>query len=365
MRLSIFILLFLIAPKYFGQIDLAEKEKALNESLLKFRQANTDDDMLSTNVIFKKQMYDFLRLEGAFNYQFKELKTVACLTSSDGLVKIIHWNLEFTDYTYTYFGYILKWDPNEEKCQIIEMVDVTDPYTMKPEGVIDVKNWYGALYYEIHPLEIGSETQYLLLGWDGASTASNFKIIDVLSFKGNAAKLGSPLFKNKNKVLKRVSFEYADKSSMTLKMDTKRERIVFDHLLPESPALNGIYSYYVPDFSYDAYVWTDNIFTYTEDVIATNKENVEKKTYITTLDPKTGKPKKKRVDKQWINPNDQNLENSNAHVARTEDSESNIENNEIKVDEQPKKKWFDRRNPDNLSVTTGKYRKNRRRPPNR
>jgi S-adenosylmethionine:tRNA-ribosyltransferase-isomerase (queuine synthetase) len=112
-----------------------------------------------------------------------------------------------------------------------------------------------------------------------------------LVFKGNTAKFGSPLFVNKNKVLKRVVFEFADKSTMSLKMDQKRNRIVFDHLSPETPALTGLYSYYVPDFSYDAYVWEEDRFILNEDVIAINDAE-DKESTIYVMDPKTGKVKK-------------------------------------------------------------------------
>ena len=202
-----------------------------------------------------------------------------------------------------------------------------------------------------------------MFGWDGATTSSNFKLIDVLVFKGNTAKFGSPLFVNKNKVLKRVVFEFADKSTMSLKMDQKRNRIVFDHLSPETPALTGLYSYYVPDFSYDAYVWEEDRFILNEDVIAINDAE-DKESTIYVMDPKTGKVKKETYKLKWINPEDKQHDGDISHVARTPETENPSENTDQNNEETvPKKKWWDRRNPDNLSVTTGKYRKNRRRPP--
>lgn len=82
------------------------------------------------------------------------------------------------------------------------------------------------------------------------------------------------------------------------------------------------------------------------------------------MDPKTGKVKKETYKLKWINPEDKQHDGDISHVARTPETENPSEisdqNHETTV---PKKKWWDRRNPDNLSVTTGKYRKNRRRPP--
>ncbi len=358
-----FFIIFLSLVHATDAQNLAELELKLSEKLQQLRKAKTNGEINKINTQFTKEMSEFVRKEGAFEFEFTQLPTVADLKSEDGLVRIVHWNLEYTDFTYSYAGFILRKDPDNETTSVYNLVDVTDPYTLIPEQVIDSKNWYGALYYRIIPVEYNNDMQYVLFGWDGATTSSNFKLIDVLVFKGNAAKFGSPLFVAKNKTQKRVIFEYSDKSSMSIKMDEKRNRIVFDHLSPETPALTGIYSYYVPDFSYDAYVWDEDRFILNEDVIAVNDE-AEKESVIYVMDSKTGKVKKETYKLKWINPEDKQHQGDISHVARTPESENQTpEINPSDENTVPKKKWWDRRNPDNLSVTTGKYRKNRRRPP--
>ncbi|NBU92049.1 MAG: hypothetical protein EBR54_04035 [Flavobacteriia bacterium] len=357
-------LLFFLLLSFCAQSQtLTENENQLKELLDALRSAKTEQEMLQRNKVFTQAMQQFLTREGAFNYSLNQLKSVADLRSDDGLVRIVHWNLEFPDFSYTYSGFVARWDADEEKVYLTELVDVNDPYTPIPEGVLDAKNWYGALYYKMITVEYNGDYQYVLLGWDGGTSSSNFKLIDVLSFKGNAVKFGSPLFVNKKKVLKRVVFEYSDKSSMALQMDEKRNRIVFDHLSPENPSLNGVYSFYVPDFSYDAYVWVDDRFVLQEDVIAINDAPEEKNASIYVYDPKTGRPKKQSYQLKWINPENSDQPGDINHVARTPESEQ-LEIAEEKPEEViPKKKWWDRRNPNKLSVTTGKYKRNRRRPP--
>ena len=240
------------------------------------------------------------------------------------------------------------------------MIDKLDPYTVKPTGIIDAKNWYGALYYKILPIEYNGKTDYTLLGWDGGTSESNFKIIDVLTFSGNNVKLGSPVFIKKKEVLKRVVFEYSDKSSMSLKYEDKYDRIVFDHLSPESPSLAGVYSFYVPDFSYDAYIWDNESWVLNEDVITINNEEEKKNQTNYVLDEKTGKIKEKKVKNGWLNPADPNKKNDIGHVARVPEINTiNEDDNSAK----PKRKsfWRDRRDPNNLSITTGKNKKKKRR----
>jgi hypothetical protein len=343
----------------FSQVDLAERELLLNTKLEALRAAKNDDDIETLNLDFKNEMLSFLKLEGAFTYPISKLKTIALLDSPDKLVRIINWNLEYSDMSYSYCGFVMRWDEDKEELKITELIDKVDPYTAKPTGVIDAKNWYGALYYKIIPIEYNGKIEYTLLGWDGGTTGSNFKIIDVLTFSGNNVKFGSPVFIKKKEVLKRVVFEYSDKSSMSLKYEDKYGRIVFDHLSPESPTLAGVYSFYVPDFSYDAFLWENESWVLNEDVITLNDEEVNKNQSNYVVNEKTGEIKKKKGKDGWINPADPNRKNDIGHVARVPEINPINEDNTDK----PKKKHLrrDRRDPNNLSVTTGKYKKKKQR----
>ena len=147
---SLFFFLVL-AQLSFTQSELQQKEARLNESLLKLRSAKTDEEMDRLNIVFKKEMEAFLKSEGAFDYPFTLLKTIAVLDSEDELVRIINWNIEYTDYSYSYGGFVLKKEEGKEKVTVTELIDKLDPYAPKPEGIIDAKNWYGALYYKIIP----------------------------------------------------------------------------------------------------------------------------------------------------------------------------------------------------------------------
>ena len=344
-----------------SQVNLVQKEKELNEKLLDFRSAKTDQEINKKGLEFRSAMLNFLKLEGAFTYTFTQLKTVAIIDSPDKLVRIVNWNLEYNDLSYAYAAFVMKSEGDDEPVKIIELVDKLDPYTVKPEGVIDAKNWYGALYYKIIPVEYNGNIEYTLLGWDGGTSGSNFKIIDVLTFTPNTAKLGSPLFVKKKTTSKRIIFEYSDKSVMSLKYDEKNKRIVYDHLSPESSSLAGVFSYYVPDFSYDAYIWQEDKWVLEEDVIAVNSTGINKHHTIYTLDPKTGKTKEENIKEDWVNPEDPNKKGDIGHVARTVESEAALNTDRETLDIKDKRNKRDRRNPNGLSVTTGKYKKKNRR----
>jgi hypothetical protein len=337
-----YIIVFVTIVEHLFAQNLSEKEKELNTVLLYLRSSTSDEDVNIRNKEFKKKMVSFLSEEGAFNYKFEHCKTIAVIDSPDELVRLITWNLEYSDFTYAYDGLVLYYDESRDRYVIHELNDALDPYQEKPTDVINASSWYGALYYKILPFERRGKTEYLLLGWDGGTPSSNFKLIDVMVVNRNSVKFGSPVFKENKTTSKRVIFEYSEQAKMSLRFDDKRNRIVFDHLSPESPSLDGLKSYYVPDMSYDAFVEEDGMWYLISDIIAVND----------------GDPKKSK--KYWIDPSDDS-ENGIKHVARTPESE--LMEYENQKDLMPKKiKKRRKKNPNNLEITTGKYRykKNRK-----
>lgn len=351
--------IFLCVHFAFTQSELQQKEQRLNEALLKFRAAKTDEEMDRLNLSFKKEMEAFLKLDGAFDYPFTLLKTIAVLDSEDGLVRIINWNIEYTDYSYSYGGFVLRKEEGKEKVVVTELIDKTDAYTPKPEGIVEAKNWYGALYYKIIPFGHHGKTEYLLLGWDGGTTGSNFKLMDVLSFSGNTPRFGSPVFKANRTTLKRVVYEYSNMANMSMRFDEKNGRVVFDHLSPESPMLEGVFSYYIPDMTYDAYRYDfdSEVWVLQEDVIMTNPDDKNGEKSFYSLNTKTGKVEKNRMNADWISPQDEGVENNGTHVARTGNPE---EDEEMEQDQNfPKVRIFRRRhkNPEMMPVGRGRKSK--------
>jgi len=359
MKISFLLVLFILLNSTINSQDLLEqKEIELNEKLLQLRAAKTDEEMNRLNLTFKSEMASFLKIEGVFKYQFKHMKSIAIIDSPDESLRIINWNIEYTDFSYSYCAFVLHWDSEKDIVRVTELIDNLDPYMAKPEGIIDAKNWYGALYYKILPFERNSRTEYLLMGWDGGTTVSNFKLLDVLTFNGSNLKLGSPVFKENKTIKKRIAFEYADKSSMSLRFDEKYKRIVFDHLSPEAPGLAGVYSFYVPDMSYDSYSYDDEMWILKEDVIAINEEDKDKMQQIYIIG-KDGNAEKKQIKNTWLNPNTESNSSAINHVARTPESEENSE--KINEDKLPKQKRIKKKDdPNGMRVTMGKYKNKRK-----
>lgn len=317
MKHTIALLLFslLLLPVISQAQDLAQKEQVAVQLLTELRASTDDDKTLQMHTAFKKAMSELVRSKDFFDYPLQSLK-IADLRSTDESVRLLTWNVELSDLSNTYGGFVLRREEGRDRVLVLELTDALDPYSSKPESIIDQKNWYGAVYYKIIDFSFQGKTQYLLFGYDGGTTMSNFKILDVLSFSGQNAKFGSPVFKDPKGLKKRIVFEYSNMASMSLEFEPKRARIVFDHLSPEAPALEGVASYYFPDMSYDAYVYDYDreMWNLESDVIATNPEDVGERFYY-SLNQKSGKVEKNRMRGEWMNPTDADNPGNGAHKA--------------------------------------------------
>ncbi|MEN9993950.1 MAG: hypothetical protein RL762_607 [Bacteroidota bacterium] len=313
--LALLILSLLLLPSLSQAQGLAQKEQIATKLLTELRSSKDDFQTQKLHAEFKKAMAELVRSKDFFDFPLQGLK-IADLKSNDQTVRLLTWNVELSDLSNTYGGFVLRREEGKERVLVLELMDVLDPYSSKPENVVDTKNWYGAVYYKIIDFSFQGKTQYLLFGYDGGTTMSNYKLLDVLSFTGQSAKFGSPVFKDPKSLKKRVVFEYANMASMSLEFEPKRARIVFDHLSPEAPALEGVAAYYFPDMSYDAYVYDYDreIWNLESDVIATNPEDVGERYYY-ALNKKTGIVEKNRMRGDWMNPSDQQNPDNGTHRA--------------------------------------------------
>ena len=104
---------------------------------------------------------------------------------------------------------------------------------------------------------------------------SNKKIIEVVQFKKDKIQFGNSLFKYPNgKVKKRIVLQYNKQSYMSLKhfKERKEELIIFDHLIPKSPQLEGMYDWYVTDLSFDAFKLENNKWVFIGQVNKNSKK---------------------------------------------------------------------------------------------
>lgn len=347
-QLISFLFIFSFLSPSFGQ-KLDESEQELLSLLDNLRAAKDNSEKKQANDLFKKKIEETIQLTGAFDYPFSQLKTLGSIKSPDNEFRLFNWNVEQDDMSQKYYCYILKFNDRSKDYDVIELKDNSMMLPHRPSDILESDNWYGALYYHIIPVKKSGKTVYTVLGWIGNNNSSTMKVIDVLSFSGKTVRLGSSIFKSGKEMAKRVFFEYAKKTTMYLSYEEKYNRIIFDHLSPETPALVGMYSMYVPDLSYDAYVFENGRWILVEDVIGTNAKGAETIT-ISVKDEKTGEIKETKIKNKWEEP-------SKSHVATTPEDQQKEVGAEKTVEKAEK---LTRKQPESYNPV-GKVKKKKRR----
>lgn len=257
-------------------------------------RAENDQDRLFANSKFIKTLVSALKTRSSFNYPFDSLKKVTVLKSPDNALRLFSWYVPNDDGSYRFFGTI-QMATKDGSLKMFPLIDGTANIKDLNE-VTGNKNWYGARYYEIVPVKMnGQQPYYILIGWKGNNSKTSKKVIEILSFdRAEQPVFGKAVFDGlKGSAPKnRVVFEYNKLNSMTLTMDKNVKMIVFDHLAPFTPDLEGNFEFYASDLSFDAYRLSSGRLKLVENVELKNEPNAMDEFYADPKDKSIKAPKK-------------------------------------------------------------------------
>lgn len=249
----------LIYGLIFSNLTYGQSAREFSDSLKFYRietiKARTDAERVHFNNLFNAHLKEALNTLKSSELKYDSIPKIGILNSNDEKVMLINWNLPFEeDNSLQYFGYVIYRNKNSE--HVFELIDkgksILHPETKK----LDADNWLGALYYDIVEYGNKKNKKYLLFAWDGNNGYTTKKMIEIMYFD-NKPKLhfGDDIFENLSGPGKKYRFimEYSSEVTATIKFRPKENRIVMDHLSPLQENMEGIYEFYAPDFTYDAF----------------------------------------------------------------------------------------------------------------
>lgn len=216
---------------------------------------------------FLNALTEVLKNPESYRYTFPKLTHIGRISSEDDLLNIFSWNIPHAGGLNAYYA-ILQYAPKRLKeVFVFPLQEVLVDLNKNTQSLSIPEAWVGSLYYEIVTTKTKGQVFYTLLGFHFNDILSNIKIIDILTFNDD----NQPIFPAKKfifegKPCNRIIFEYNDRAQMTLEYNESMEMIVFDHLSPSKPSLEGEYQFYGPDFSYDALKFEDGIWNHLSDI---------------------------------------------------------------------------------------------------
>lgn len=236
-------------------------------------ECRSDSLKIAYNATVEKKIRHLLNNDQSFDQPFDQIKNLGKVKSDDGKVRVYTWSFPLDDKTFRFGGFI---QYKTKKNVVTTPLHCTVPYIPNATRNIAASSWYGSLYYKLIAVKKKRDTYYIALGWSGHDAASDFKVIEPMTFNksGGLSFMGNDVFEdtkgNKTK-LRRVILEYSQEGKVALDYDPNQKKIIFDHLSPIDPSYKGIYSYYGPDFTYDAYSLKKNVWTLEENIDARNQ----------------------------------------------------------------------------------------------
>ena len=247
--LSLFFSLLIAIPSFSiqeeAEVSIQQMELKLDSLFKELRKkGNSNQDYLAINKEFKIELKKVLKLDVAFTYDFKFLKkSMSTITSPDEAFRLFNWNIEMESGINNFHCFILT-----KKGKTIELRD-NYRFIQNPElKTLTQRNWFGALYYKIIPMKRG---KYTLLGWNGKDDITTMKVIEAMTLSRKSVKFGLDIFEIPDERLnkKRHILEYANDAYVSMKYyETKESKqIVFSHVGPSTPQVEGFYQYYYPD----------------------------------------------------------------------------------------------------------------------
>lgn len=298
-------------------------------------EAPAEYDRYTAHYNMKRILVFILSQPDAHKNDFSQIPYLSVLSSSNKQIILFTWAVPKQNYTFENFGIVYAYDERKKSYIIHELNDVKHDVTNIEKKELRKNQWWGCVYYDLIEVQINNQTYYTLLGWDGSDQLLNKKVIDVLRVIPNMGIVfGAPIFHGYGRQLKRVVFQYAKNTSMTLRFErqsyevivknkktpsyknpkrrnlqlsdgfraqqpprenvkTKRifaEMIVFDNLVPIRQNLKDIYAYYVPEANVvNGFIFKNNRWEFIEDIDARNKpspkDNYKPATPVSKIPP--------------------------------------------------------------------------------
>ena len=206
-----------------------------------------------------------------FKNDFSSFQRMSTQQSDDNRIKICTWGITLNNGQQLFGGALIRRIESGE-VKYFPLTDKTGDITRPQSRQLSNKEWYGAIYYQMQSFKMDKkEKAYLLLGYKPHNEMSKKKVVDVLWFTNNGEpRFGKALFESDRRLVKRVVFEYAASSNMTLRYDQDSKMVVFDHLAPSDPIHTGDARFYGPDFSYDGFFFDKGRWTFKREIDVRN-----------------------------------------------------------------------------------------------
>lgn len=280
-------LLWLLSPlgaEAQDKASFAAMQDEMNALLDKVYTAPTDNERYNANEQFEELLSEALHEENSFFYDWDFGTKVSVLTASDKQFRIFTWPVVRDDGGTECFGYVQSWNDREDTYDVYVLNDKSDEMMSAEEQVLPPDNWLGCVYQQLIETKYDGKTYYTLLGWTAVDALTQRQVIEPISFRqtGSSPLFGQNVFR-REKNRRRLLLQYSARVMVNLRYDEqyvdvvevkkvknkktgrtrnvrevhqeKMKMILFDQVAPAIDGMEGLFQYYVPTGTEEAYVF--------------------------------------------------------------------------------------------------------------
>ncbi len=237
---------------------------SLNHYLEVINAADSNDERLEAHQSLENLLRRALLKEDVFLYPFNEVRAMAIHPAVGSGLRVFSWMVPLHDEPAQYGCVLVYRDRKKQMNQIWTLEQQQGDMTSGRS--VSEKNWPGSLIYNVVHVSAKPRDYYLLFGFEEAGEITNRKVVDVLYFQGNRPRIGLPVFEQGKRADKRLAFEYSQDAVFSLNFYDDIGMIVFDHLAPTHPSLEGQFAHYVPQQTFHGYRLQKGKWLYEENV---------------------------------------------------------------------------------------------------
>ena len=246
--------------------------------------ASTDNERYHASETVSILFQEALAQEDSFKWKWDFGSRISVLTAPDGKFRIITWPVVRDNGEYECFGFVQSYDEEDEEYRVYVLNDKSDEIISRNEAVLGPSEWFGAVYQELIQTSYDGHNYYTLLGWSGVDHLTQRKVMEPIWFKRGSSlpNFGQALFR-RERDRRRLVLEYTRDAMVNLRYETqyvrevetkrvkkkgskrpvvvqenhdsKRRMIIFDEVAPRVPGMEGLYRYYIPTGTEQAYAF--------------------------------------------------------------------------------------------------------------
>jgi hypothetical protein len=223
--------------------------------------ANNPENRMAAHKIFHQAFKEKMLSSDAFDFELETIPELHVVADTSNTFKIITYQIQESEDKFQYHGYLIKKDGSfyELKDAFNSLEDI-DFLTLNDE------EWLGGIYYNL--VQMGDF--YFVFSYRQNDKFTKFKSFDCLTFSEDGDPiLGSEIFvfpqeNIRNLVKSRVTFNYSSDALLSLNYNREMGMVVHDHLMQVIGKLPGQGPTFVPDGTYEGYLFEDGRWTYNE-----------------------------------------------------------------------------------------------------